>query len=477
MKMLIGGQKVDSSNNAVIKVLNPTTHEVIDTVPTASKQDCEQAIVNSLEGFKEWAATPMWKRIDILAKCVEAIKNSTSELSDMLVRELGVPSCQAPGEIAVGLARGVAALEGARYINGDCVVPGNHFTTENDLILTTREPLGSILGIIPFNFPIGTFCTKVFPALAMGNSVVAKLPSDDPLGILRVAEIMLECGVPGNVLQCLTGRGSVVGEYLIKDSRFAAVSMTGSTSAGAIIAAEAGRNILPCRLELGGNDALIILPDADLSYAVPEAVRNRNNRSGQICHSSKRFLVHNSLKKAFLEGLTAELSKMPVGDPADPKTIFGPLVSEKAAAEVERQIQHTVEQGGRIIFGGKRFNKTFVEPTVMDCPKSVDAAHDMEIFGPAWTVVGYDTIDEAIEIANDSMFGLSSGVIGRNAADMLKVAKAMKAGTCVINGGGSFAAPYSPFGGYKMSGIGRQSSMENLKDYSQLKTICFRRLY
>ena len=182
-------------------------------------------------------------------------------------------------------------------------------------------------------------------------------------------------------------------------------------------------------------------------------------------------------KEEFLTKLVAALKEKKIGDPTDPATTFGPLVSERAAIEIEEQIQHNVEQGAKLLLGGKRFDKTFVEPTVLDAPRTVDAARDMEIFGPVWTVIGYDDLDEGIEIANDTIFGLSSGVIGKDMSTLLKVAKHIQAGACVINGGGSYAAPYSPFGGYKKSGLGRQSAMENLKEFSQLKTLVFRRSY
>lgn len=477
MKMLIGGKKVDAIDGKTFEILNPATHEVIDTMPSASKDDIELVLTNAQKGFKEWSAVPLWKRIDILDKAACAVEAHRKEIGDSIVAELGVPSNQVQGEIAVALARANAALEGARYLGGDSFAPSNSPSTEGDLVLTVREPLGVALAIIPFNFPVGTFCTKAWPALLMGNAVIAKLPSDDPLSITRVVELMLESGVPGNALQTITGSGSVLGKWLNNDERIDAVSMTGSTPVGAEIGAAAGRNIASCTLELGGNDPLIILPDADMDRAVKESINNRNKRSGQICHSSKRFIVHNSIKEEYMEKLVAALKEMKIGDPTDPETTFGPVVAERAAVEIEQQIQHTVSQGAKILLGGKRFNKTFVEQTVLDCPRTADAARDMEIFGPVWSIIGYDELDEAIEIANDTIYGLSSGVIGKDVNSLLKVAKNVQAGTCVINGGGSYAPPYSPFGGYKKSGLGRQSSMECLKEFSQLKTIVFRQSY
>lgn len=477
MKMLIGGQKVDASDGKTFNIINPATYQVIDTVPSATQENVEAVISNARKGYKEWSAVPLWKRINILSDCIHSMEAHRVELGDYIVKELGVPISQVQGELNVAIARTTASVEGARFLGGETFAPSNCASADGDLIMTVREPLGVVLAIIPFNFPVGTFCTKVWPALLTGNSVIAKLPSDDPLSIIRLSELMLECGVPGNVLQVITGSGSVLGKWLNNDKRIDAISMTGSTPVGAEIGAAAGRNIASCALELGGNDPLIVLPDADMELAVKEAVANRSNRSGQICHSSKRFVVHSSLKEKFLSNLVAALREKKVGDPTDPETTFGPVVSERAAIEIEQQIKHSVEQGAKIILGGNRFNQTFIEPTVMDCPRTADVARDMEIFGPVWTVVSYDNLDEAIEIANDTIYGLSSGVIGRNMNNLLKVAKNIQAGTCVLNGGGSVAHPYSPFGGYKKSGVGRQSAMENLKEFSQVKTIVFRRSY
>ncbi len=477
MKMFIGGRKVDASDGKSFNVINPATHEVIDSIPSASKEDVETAICNASKGFKEWSSVPLWKRIDILDKAVCAIEDHRQEIGNYIVEELGVPVNQVQGELAVAMARARAALEGARYVGGESFAPSNCPSTEGDLVLTVREPLGIALAIIPFNFPIGTFCTKTWPALLMGNALIAKLPSDDPLAITRVVELMLESGVPGNALQTLTGSGAVLGEWLINDERIDAISMTGSTLVGAEIGAAAGRNIASCTLELGGNDPLIILRDADMERAVRESINNRNKRSGQICHSSKRFIVHNSIKEEYLRKLVAALKELKIGDPADPATTFGPVVSERAAKEIEQQILHSVDQGAKVLLGGNRFNKTYIEQTVLDCPHTADAARDMEIFGPVWTVIGYDDLDEAIEFANDTIYGLSSGVIGKDMNSLLKVAKNIQAGTCVINGGGSYAPPYSPFGGYKRSGLGRQSAIECLKEFSQTKTIVFRQSY
>ncbi len=214
-----------------------------------------------------------------------------------------------------------------------------------------------------------------------------------------------------------------------------------------------------------------------MDLAIKECVNGRIRKAGQICCSSKRTIVHRSMKEEFCKRLVDALKAKKVGNPAEPGTDVGPVVSEKAAIEIEKQINLTIEQGAKVLLGGKRFDKTFIEPTVLDSPNTTDAAHDLEIFGPVWTILTYDTLDEAIALANDTIYGLNSGVIGKDMKDLLKIAKAMQAGTCVINGTGNYVRPYSPFGGYKRSGIGRQDAMDSLEEFSQVKTIVFKESY
>lgn len=477
MKMIIGGKKVDSSDGKTIDIINPATHEVFDTVPSATREDVETVIVNAQKGFEEWSAVPLWKRIDILKACLNAFNECRNQIYDILVKDLGVPISQASREVDIGLVTAEADIEGARFLGGETMAPGNLASATGDLIITVRDPIGVVLAIIPFNGPIIGLCAKVWPALLMGNSVIVKPPSDDPLSIIRSIEIMHECGVPGNALQVITGNGSTVGTWLTADKRIGAISLTGSTAVGAQVAAIAGKNLTHLALELGGNDPLIILPDADMDWAIRECVNNKITRAGQICASSKRYIVHRIIKEEFCKRLVDTLQNKKIGNPAEPDTDVGPVISEGAAIEIEKQINLTVAQGAKVLLGGKRFNRTFIELTVLDSPNTTDAAHDLEIFGPVWTVLTYDTLDEAIALANDSTYGLCSGVIGKDMKDMLKVAKAMQAGTCTINGSGAYIRPYSPFGGYKMSGIGRQSAMDSLKEFSQVKTIVFRQAY
>ncbi|MEA4846955.1 MAG: aldehyde dehydrogenase family protein [Clostridiaceae bacterium] len=476
MKMLIGGTTVDASSGLTIDVINPVNLQAIDTIPRATQKDVCLAVENAVKGYKEWSEIPMWKRADILKTFSAKLRDSMEELGELMMMEVGKPIREARAEIVKSADNVDAFIEGAHVLWNKAYQPNNRQFADANLVITIREPLGVVVAIAPFNNPIGCLTRKVIPGLLMGNSVIVKPASDTPLTQLRYVEILAECGVPANAIQSVTGRGKEIGAWLTGDSRVAAVTMTGSTEAGIEIAKIAAENLIKVALELGGNDALVILPDSDLNLAVSESVGRLKN-CGQICCSTKRYIIHNSIKDAFVEKLIFHLEKKKIGDPAMEDTDVGPLVSLKAAKTVEEQIQHSVSQGAKILFGGHRFSNTYFEPTILEATPECDVAKDMEIFGPVWTVIGYDTKEEALQIANNTIYGLSSAVMGSDARELLWFAKRMQAGTCVINGSSNYLAPDSPFGGYKKSGIGRESIADSLEELSQIKTICFKKMF
>jgi succinate-semialdehyde dehydrogenase/glutarate-semialdehyde dehydrogenase len=477
MKMIIGGRKVDSSDGKTINSINPYTLKTIDVFPSATPEDIDQALGNAVRGLKEWEQVPLHKRIDILNCFIQKISERQGEIATLLTKEMGKPIKQARGEAGSIAERTLSFIEGARQLGGHSYPPANWPSSEGDLIITIRQALGVVVAISPFNFPVADMMTKVVASLIMGNAVIAKPASATSLCSIRVVELLLESGVPGNVLQIVTGPGGKIGDLLTGDSRVAAVTMTGSTEAGARIASQAVRNISHVTLELGGNDALVVLPDADLELAVRESAANRIRNSGQACCATKRYIVPNNLKERFIQMLSEKLKKFKLGDPLSEDTDCGPLVSVEAAKEVERAIQHTVKQEGKVVLGGKRLNESFIEPTILDVSPDADVAKSLEVFGPVWTVIGYDSTEQALEIANNSDYGLNSGVIGKDLKQLLYFAKSMQAGTCVINGSSYYVGMDSPFGGYKKSGLGRESTLDSLMEMSQEKTIVFKQCY
>jgi succinate-semialdehyde dehydrogenase/glutarate-semialdehyde dehydrogenase len=288
--------------------------------------------------------------------------------------------------------------------------------------------------------------------------------------------MLIEAGVTPKAVQCITGGGSSVGEWLSNSPKINAISLTGSTPVGIAIASGAAKNLAHAHLELGGNDAMIICDDADLELAVQETVGGRLSNSGQTCCAPKRFFVDNKIKAQYIEKLKAAFSKIKTGDPYDESVFYGPLISEKAAIKVEEQVKLTISQGATCAFGGKRFNHTFIEPTILaDVKEGMDVALNMEIFGPVVPIIGFDTLDDALRMTNACANGLQGGVITADMKKALKVATVMECGTVVINGSGNYRFDHQPFGGHKKSGIGHEGVSRTLEEMSQIKTIVLKK--
>lgn len=309
----------------------------------------------------------------------------------------------------------------------------------------------------------------------MGNAAIVLPSSDNPLTLMKLTEMLVEAGVPNGVIQCLTAPGAVK-DAAVTDPRVHLVTLTGSTEVGIGTAKLAAANLTHTALELGGNDAFIVLDDGDVDLAVEEMVWGRMYNTGQVCCASKRFLIHNSLKDEFAQKAMVRIKQLKCGDPSREDTQIGCLISEKAAVKVEKEVELTLKQGGKLLMGGKR-NGAFYEPTVItDIPKTADVAKDMEIFGPVVSIIGFDTDEEAIEIANASKFGLSSCVFSRDQKRAFKVASAMEAGGAVINGASFFRSFEMPFGGWKHSGIGTEGVMSTFDEMTRVKTIVLKNI-
>ena len=377
-------------------------------------------------------------------------------------------------------------------ITGRFLVPGTEIGhdghTDKDLQLVVHEPIGTVVAIVPFNAPLLLFSFKVASALAAGNAVIAKPPTDNPLFVLMCAELLWEAGVPGDALQVVTGSGSKVGNWLATDPRVNAVTLTGSTNVGLNIAQIMAKRLSPCCLELGGNDPFIVLEDADIDMSAKLAVATRTANSGQVCIAPKRFIVQNSVKEEFTAKVISLVKEVEMGFSKDvegdmdryfnmtsvnAKVLMGSIISEKSAKEIEQQVNHTIEQGAKLEVGGKR-DGAFYEATVLtNVTKDMDIAKDMEIFGPVIPIIGFDTVEEAIEIANSSEYGLSGSVMTNDWQKGMMVARSVQSGGMVVNGSSMYRNQMQPFGGYKMSGNGREGFV-TLGEMMQEKTIIFK---
>lgn len=477
MKMIIGGKKVDSSEGGVINLINPMSQEVIDSVPQAAKDDVEKAIGNAQKGVKEWAEFTLSQRVEILKRFIELYSKNYEEIARYITEDMGKLINESRACVANTKVLMETFLEHAACLGTEVLPIGNHGKNPNDLIFTIREPLGVVAAIIPWNWPIDLLAHKSIPALAMGNALIVKPSSNAPRACIRFVELLLEAGVPKNAVQIITGSGERLGQWLADDPRINCITLTGSTEAGIKVAQSAANHLHRTCLELGGNDAFIILADADMDLAIQETLDARLSNAGQTCCASKRFIVHNSIKYQYIDRLVKALKDVKLGDPMDETTQCAPLASRAAATEVENQINLSLEQGGKVHCGGKRIKDTFIEPTVLEASKNMDVAQDMEIFGPVFTIIGYDTTDEAIEIANNSQYGLSSGVLGNDLHELMKVARRMQAGACVVNGASLYRSMDEPFGGYKKSGLGREGGKYTLEEMSQVKAIVLKKSF
>lgn len=477
MKMLIGGKEVEASDLSFINNVNPATGEIIETVPSATAEDLETVISNAVIGQKEWAAIPFHKRMEILEKFVVLIQQNEEAIAKTMAKEGGKPIAQAIGEIGRVKDAFRLYMAEARTMYGKSIPLNSEPRGIGDVCFTIFEPLGVIAAICAFNFPGVLFSHKAAAALCAGNSVILKPASDTPGATMMMTKLLLEAGVPGNAAQCITGSGAVVGDGLVADSRVAGVTLTGSTRVGINVAKQCAAQLKPYSLELGGNDPLVIMGDTPVDEAVEQALGGRIANAGQICCSSKRFIVHNSIKDEFAKKLSEKLSSMKMGDPLDPTTQIGPVINEKAAKTIVEQIERAVSEGAKLLSGGTR-NGCFVTPAVLvDVPKNSSVATDEEIFGPVFPVIGFETIEEAIEIANNSQYGLSSGILTKDTKIGMKFALAVDAGGVVVGGNGNYRLTQQPFNGHKMSGVGSEGTMYTLHEMVKVKTIVLKNVF
>ena len=476
MKNLIGYEWKDASDGAVIEVVNPATQELIDTVPNVTEEDVDEAVKVAVIEQKKWEKVSIYDRADILYKFVDLIEENKERLAVLLSNETGKPIKEARGELA-NVRIGVRGfVEKAKHLYGKSVPEGSEAGQEKTIQFTKRYPVGVIAAIIPFNFPSDLFCQKVPPALMMGNSIIVKPSNYNPLTLIEYVKLMIEAGVPAGCIQILTGDGPTAGQALARHPGVHLVSLTGGTAAGIQTMGTASQNLTHVMLELGGNDAFIFLEDGDMDLAVKETIWGRLYNGGQVCCASKRFLIHNSRKQEFIDRMKEVIDGLKVGDPMQEDTDMGPMININAAKRIEEQVNQMVAEGATVVCGGRR-EDAYYYPTILDnVTKDMEVAKDMEIFGPVISVIGFDDVEEAIEIANQSSYGLCGCVISKDVSRAMKIADRLECGGAVVNGASFYRSFEMPFGGWKHSGIGNEGVMTTLEEMSRLKTIVLKNI-
>jgi acyl-CoA reductase-like NAD-dependent aldehyde dehydrogenase len=470
--MLIDGQRVGAASGNTLTVRNPATGEIIDTVPQAGPEDVHSAIEVAMRGKTAMAGLAAHQRSDILRRASDQITARAEQLSQLLTSENGKTIRQCRFEIDVTARLFADFGEEAKRLRGQYIpmdtVPG----MEHMVAYTLRHSVGIVVGIIPFNYPAELFAHKIPGALAAGSSVIVKLPEQCPLTVLSLGEILLEAGLPPAGMQMLTGFPQQMGDELLTHPEIRMISFTGSACAARLIACKAAGTLKRLAFELGGTDAMIVLEDANLESAADAVVHGRlTNGAGQICCAAKRILVHEKVYNRFLDLLVERVGKIRMGDPLSEDTDLGPMISPEAVARAHEQVRRSVEMGARCLTGGEATGSSFYKPTVM-----VDVRPDMpvmsdEVFGPVAPIFPFDNAESAVHIANDSPYGLQASVFSENIHNAMKVAHKLEVGGVVINGSGAFRPGNVPFGGFKQSGIGRESIQETVRDMTEETTI------
>lgn len=463
----IAGQWVDTGKYTEVK--DKYTGEVFARVAEAGREEVDRAIAAAARVWKEQPLTP-YQRYEILSRAAQIWKSRRVEFAEALSREAGKIIREAQVEVDRVAEIFILSAEEAKRIKGEMIPVGSVPNSENRLGFTLRVPVGVVCAISPFNFPSLLTAHKVAPALAAGNSVVLKPASTTPLQSVFMCEVLEQAGLPAGYLNLVVGGGSTVGEWLLQDKRFNFYTFTGSSGIGERVKAVTG--LRRCKLELGSNAATIVDSDADLQQAAKLCALKAFSNAGQICISVQRILVQKGVMDEFSRLLVEETKRFKMGNPMDPATDIGPMISEKEAARVEAWVAEAVEQGARVLSGAKRTGAMH-EPTIL-----VDVRQEMkvvcqEVFGPVVSLLPYDTIDQALALANDSEFGLQGGIFTKNVDTAFKAAREFEVGGVMINDASSFRVDQMPYGGVKNSGIGREGPKYAIEEMTEMKLVMF----
>jgi succinate-semialdehyde dehydrogenase/glutarate-semialdehyde dehydrogenase len=467
--LFIDGSWVASSSGERSAVINPATGEVIANVAMATREDVIRAIENSESGFRLWAKKTAVERAKIMRLWYQLIMENVEDLALILTSEQGKPLAEAKGEITYGAGFIEWYGEEGKRIYGE-TIPTN---VASRRLLTIKQPIGVTASITPWNFPMAMIARKAGPALGAGCSMIIKPATDTPLSANAMAELASRAGIPNGVLNVVVGEPKMVGEVITSSPIVKALSFTGSTEVGKILMAACAKTVKKVALELGGNAPLIVFDDADLDVAVSGVIASKFRNSGQTCVCANRILVQENIHDAFVAALKIAVTELKVGNGLDPVSKQGPLINEEAVAKVQSHISDALSKGASLISGGKRLagDGTFFEPTIITGVTSEMLVCQEETFGPLAGVIKFKTEQEAIEIANNTPFGLAAYFFTKDNARTWRVGEALEVGVVGINTG-LISYEGAPFGGVKESGIGREGSLHGVDEFVEIKYLC-----
>ena len=463
----IDGAYVEDTEGRPMDVTYPATGDVIARLHSATPSIIEKALISAKQAQDSWAAMTGTERGRVLRRAADIMRARNRELSVLETHDTGKPLQET---LVADATSGADALEYFGGLAGS--LTGEHIPLGGgDFVYTIREALGVCVGIGAWNYPTQIACWKGAPALACANAMVFKPSETTPLSALKVAEILIEAGAPKGIYNVVQGYGDV-GAALVTDPRVAKVSLTGSVPTGRKVYAAAAEGMKHVTMELGGKSPMIVFDDADIENAVSGAILGNFYSSGQVCSNGTRVFVQKGIKEAFLTRLTERLAKVKIGDPMDEAVNFGPMVSENQMNIVMGYIEKAKAEGARLVHGGPRLDRRgfYIQPTVFaDVTDDMTIARE-EIFGPVMSVLDFETEDEVMTRANATEFGLAAGVFTNDLTRAHRVVAGFEAGTCYINTY-NLAPVEAPFGGSKMSGVGRENSKLAINHYSEMKTV------
>ncbi|HEY3937188.1 MAG TPA: aldehyde dehydrogenase family protein [Bryobacteraceae bacterium] len=467
--LYIGDEWIQTARHDEVKL--PYDGTVVALVSHAEDRQVEAAVRAAQTGALAMAALANHQRAELLLRIAEEVKKDETELARLICSETGKPIKEARIEASRSLNTLIAAAHEARELHGEVVPMDFAPGAEGRLAMTMREPIGVIGAITPFNFPLNLTLHKLAPALAAGNSVVHKPAERTPLSALRLAELVTRAGAPKGAYNVITGDGPLLADALLKHPAIAMITFTGSVKVGTELRAKAGLKRIT--LELGNNSAVIVEPDADMETAVKRSVQGAFGHSGQICISLQRAFVQEAVAEKYIAGVVAAAKKLNMGNPYDAATDISSLIDEKAAIRVESWIQQAVESGARLLCGGKRTGSTIEPAVLVDVPPSARISCE-EVFGPVLAIYRYESLDDAIDRANGTPYGLQAGIFTTNLPRAFSAAQKLRFGGVLINDVPTFRMDHMPYGGTKHSGLGREGPRYAIEEMTELKLVCWK---
>jgi aldehyde dehydrogenase (NAD+) len=471
-KLFIGGEFKDSSTGKTFEDINPATLESLAAIQVAGTEDVDRAVEAAEAGFRLWSEIPAAKRAEVLFKAARILQERKEELAVLMTKEMGkvLPETRGDVQEAIDITN-YAAGEGRRML-------GETTTSElkEKFCMTVLRPIGIVGLITPWNFPIAIPSWKIMPALVAGNAIVFKPASDTPLLAFKLIEVLSEAGLPPGVINLVTGPGGTVGKAVVQHPRIKAISFTGSLDTGKWVMEECSKTMKRVSLELGGKNPVIVMEDADLELALEGVLWGAFGTTGQRCTATSRLILHEMIKDEFIKRLLAKVKSLRIGDGLLPETDIGPVINKAQLEKTERYVKIGKEEGATLLYGGNRTDPGlpgyFFEPTLFTDVRPDMRIAQEEIFGPVLGIFTVSDLEEAIELANNTKYGLSSAIYTRSVGNAFRAIEKIEAGITYVNAPTIGAEVHLPFGGVKGTGNGfREAGTEAIKEFSEVKAV------